>query len=211
MFDRFVSLNKRKHLLSDVILLLALLIALPGVTTAMRNREREATAFYSSFAQKSNEDMAAKLFRSGRNFIEEEKWQEAERSFKELLANHPRYRDAAGALYWLAFALKKQGKLADADRTLERLIREHPQSTWSDDAQAMRVEIAPQLGNQKVINQALEKNKGDDEMQLIALQSLMFTNPEQALPRLHDILKADSKARKQQKQMAIALLGQKGI
>ena len=100
MFDWFVNLKKRKHLLAGVsaILLLTILIASPRPSTAMQNREPEATAFYTSFAQKNNEDTAAKLFRSGRNFIEEEKWQEAERSFKELLANHPRSRDTAAAL-----------------------------------------------------------------------------------------------------------------
>jgi TolA-binding protein len=211
MLDWFISLHKSKHLLAgvSVMAMLAALLVLPRNSTAKQSQQEQPSAFSSSFAQRSNEDAGAKLFRSGRNFIEEEKWQEAERSFKELFTNYPRHRDVEAALYWLAFALKKQNKLADADRTLERLIREHPESRWRDDAQAMRVEMAPQLGNQSVINQALEKGKGDDEMQLIALQSLMFTNPEQALLRLRDLLKPDSKARKQQKQTAIALLGQK--
>ncbi len=211
MMDWLQRLKKENGWLSValVVLLFAFLMASPRNSTARQNGKAEVEAFSSSFTQRGNED-AAKLFRNGRNFIDEEKWQEGERSFKELLTKYPRHRDADAALYWLAFALKKQGKLADADGYLERLIQQHSQSDWRDDAQAMRVEIAPQLGNQNVINQALEQHKGNEEMQLIALQSLLFTSPEQAIPRLRDILKPDSKARKQQQQTAIALLGQKG-
>jgi HEAT repeat protein len=180
-------------------------------SAAERFRRNELTRL--SFAQNGRDgDEATKSLRKGRDLIEDEKWQEAEQSFKGFIAGFPRHKNVDAAFYWMAFALKKQGRLQDADRALEQLIKEHPKSGWSDDAQAMRVEMAPQLGNQTTINEAMDESraKGDDEMKLIALQSLMFSNPERAMPVLQDILKADSKASKKLKHAAIALLGQKG-
>ena len=157
-------------------------------------------------------DAATRSFRAGRDRIEEERWPEAARSFTEFVASYPRHKNVDAALYWLAFALKKQGKLAEADKTLVRLIKEHPRSTWKDDAQAMRIEMAPQLGNQATINQALENDgaASDDELKVVALQSLVFTNPERALPMLQDVLKPEARASRNVKQTAVAFLGQMG-
>ncbi len=166
-----------------------------------------------SFVQDGKDsDPAAKSLRKGRDLIEDEKWQEAEKNFKDLIANYPKNKNIDAALYWLAFSLKKQGRLQDADRTLEQVIKDYPASSWKDDAQAMRLEMAPQLGNQTTINQVLDETKadGNEEMKLIALQSLAFSNFERALPLLQDILKPDSKAGKSLKHSAIALLAQRG-
>jgi HEAT repeat protein len=166
-----------------------------------------------AFAQDGKgSDDAAKSLRKGRDLIEDEKWQEAEQSFKDFIADFPQHKNVDAAFYWMAFSLKKQGRLQDADRTLEQLIKEHPKSGWSDDAQAMRVEMAPQLGNQTTITQAIDesRDKGNDEMKMIALQSLMYSNPERAMPIFQDILKPDSKASKKLKHTAVALLGQSG-
>lgn len=194
--------------------LLLLTLCHQGSTAAQDNRTAEGFRRNQlarlSFAQEGDE--AGKRIRKGRDLLEEEKWQEAEENFKDFIASFPRHKNVDAAFYWMAFSLKKQGRLQDADAALERLINEHPKSGWRDDAQAMRVEMAPQLGNQKTINQAIDESreKGDDEMKLIALQSLMFSNPERAMPMLQEILKADSRAGRKLKHAAIALLGQKG-
>lgn len=164
-----------------------------------------------AFAQEGKDGGdASKSLRRGRDLIEDEKWQEAEESFKDFIADYPQNKNVDAALYWMAFSIKKQGRLQDADRTLNQLIKEHPKSSWRDDAQALRVEMAPQLGNQTTIENAIDESreKGNDEMKMIALQSLMYSNPERAMPMLQDILKKDSKASKQLRQTAVALLGQ---
>jgi HEAT repeat protein len=155
-------------------------------------------------------DAAAKALRAGRDLIEEGRWQEAVSSFKGFVATYPRSKSVDAALYWLAFALKKQAKLVEADQTLVRLVREHPKSSWRDDAEAMRVEMAPQLGNQAAINEALDGSKGqaDDEMKSLALQALVFSNPARALPLLQEILKPESEASRNSKQTAVAFLAQ---
>lgn len=159
------------------------------------------------FIQSSNaKDDAMNIFRRGRDQIEEENWSRATTAFNSFVADYPKHKDVDAALYWLAFALKKQGKFADADRQLERLIRDYPQSSWRDDARAMRVEMANRTGNSQAIDNELLKN--DHEIKSIALQSLFQSNPERAAAIVADILKPDSKADKRLREHAVMLLGQ---
>jgi HEAT repeat protein len=174
--------------------------------------DRERFARLSFVQDDKDSSAAAKALRKGRDLIEEESWQEAAQSFKDFVRDYPQHKNVDAALYWQAFALKKQGKLRDADQTLEHLIREHPQSRWKDDAQTMRVEMAAPLGNQAAINQALDgaSGKSDDELTMVALQSLVFSDPGQALPKLKSMLEPDAKTSRKMQQTAIMLLAQSG-
>src|ERR1041385_9418238 len=97
-----------------------------------------------AIAQASNSaDEASKAFREARDYIKDGEWQKAEQTFRSLITKHPQHKDADAALYYLAFALKKQNRLPEADKTLEKLITEHPASSWINDARAMRIEMAP--------------------------------------------------------------------
>ena len=149
---------------------------------------------------------AMKIVREDRDLIEDENWAKAGERFSGFLSDFPKDKNVPAALYWLAFALKKQAMFRDADLVLDRLIREFPRSSWTDDASAMRVEIAPQTGNTKVVEDTLKKN--DEEIKLIALQSLFQGNSERAAQYAADILKANSTASRRLKEMAIGLLGQ---
>jgi hypothetical protein len=161
------------------------------------------------FLQNSNaQDGAMKVFRQGRDLIESGNWGRAAATFNSFIVDYPKHKDVDAAIYWLAFALKKEGKFSEADRQLERLIREHPRSNWIDDAKAMRVEIAAQTGNSQVINNELNQN--DRELKIIALQSLFMANPDRALEFVAGLFKPDSKADRQLKENAIGLLGQHG-
>jgi TolA-binding protein len=209
------SIRSRKMFLLASALLLVAIFGQNGSAHMQSGSSSSAERRLSrlAFAQSGGEaDAAAKSFREGRDLIEEENWEAAEKHFKEFIADNPRHKNADAALYWLAFALKKQGNFRDADRTLERLIKSYAKSEWKDDAQAMRIEIAPQLGDQTPINQALDGGRasGDEEMKMIALQSLLHSNPDRALPILQDLLKPESKASKNLKQTAVALIGQSG-
>lgn len=161
------------------------------------------------FLQGANQkDDAMQIFRRGRDLVEEGNWSRAATTFNSFVADFPKHKDVDAALYWLAFSLKKQGRLVEADRHLERLLREHPRSSWADDARAMRVELAGQTGNKQVIDNELDKN--DAEIKMIALQSLFQSNPDRAIELATNMLKSDAKTGKQLKEAAIALLGQHG-
>ncbi len=226
------------------------------------------------FVQTTNStDKAIKAFRTGRDLIEDEKWEQAEKHFRNFLRDYPKHKEADAAIYWLAFTQKKQKHFAEVEQLLVKLTNEYPNSNWLDDAKALRLEIAPSVGNvdfmDEVIRPArparaavqdvrprpmpapepataptfaevpefpiapiaplaalspLELSGFDgasiirqssrspmdekDEIKAIALQSLMQSNPERALPYIADILKNDSKASPGLKEQAIRLLGQ---
>src|SRR5919107_635400 len=132
---------------------------------------------------------ALQVFRQGRDLIEKENWGAAAAKFEGYVAQYPKSKEADAALYWLAYALKKQGRFQDAERALDRLVGEFPRSTWVDDARAMEVEIAPQTGK-RVDPEGL----ADDELKMVALQSLFQSDPARASTYVAEILKPGSKA-----------------
>jgi HEAT repeat protein len=235
------------------------------------------------FVQNNNaSDKAVKAFRVGRDLIEDEKWEQAEKHFRNFLRDYPLHNQVDAALYWLAFTNKKQQHFAEAEALLVQLVSSYPKSSWVSDAKALRLEIAPALGNVAYVDQVISEtrptprarasapqvatttvsqssaqaparpttnitsaggfepfpatapvaiingqgvgeryamtiagqaavNSGmseQDEIKTIALQSLMQSNPERALPYIGEILKNDSKASKGLKESAVRLLGQ---
>jgi HEAT repeat protein len=161
----------------------------------------------------SSSDEAKRAFARGRDLLAEEEWARAAEQFGGFVKEYPRHKDVDAALYWLAFSQKKQNRFQDADATIERLLGEYPKSKWRDDAEALRLEIAPQLGKRETIQQAI--NKEDEEMKMIALQSLFQASPERAAAIVADILKPDSKASPRLRETALSLLmhhgGERGL
>src|SRR5215208_991367 len=143
-------------------LLLALtaagLFTLPGRGRTAQGFIDNDLARLNRFVQ-GGDSPAMQVFRQGRDLIEREDWGAAAAKFEGYVSQYPKSKEADAALYWLAYALKKQRKFQDAEATLERLVREFPRSTWVDDARAMQVEIAPQTGK-RVDTEGLV----DDEM-----------------------------------------------
>jgi HEAT repeat protein len=179
------------------------LVFLPG-------RGRTAQGFDNDLARlnrfvQGGDSPAMQVFRQGRDLIEKEDWAAAATKFEGYVAQYPKSKEAGAALYWLAYALKKQGRFQDAEAKLERLIREFPRSTWADDARAMQLEIAPQVGK-SVDPGGLQ----DDELKIVALQSLFQSDPARGAAYVADILKPDSKASRELKETAVSLLGQRG-
>jgi HEAT repeat protein len=148
---------------------------------------------------------AMQVFRQGRDLIDKEDWAAAAAKFGGYVSQYPKSKEADAALYWLAYALKKQGRFQDAEQTLERLAREFPRSTWVDDARAMQVEIAPRVGK-RVDPEGL----ADDELKMVALQSLFQSDPARAGAYVAEILKPNSKASRELKETAVSLLGNYG-
>src|SRR5437867_2791601 len=150
-------------------------------------------------------DAEIKIFREGRDFIGDEAWDKAAAKFREYIGKYSKGKDTDAALYWLAFALKKQEKYQEADRTLERLISEYPRSKWKDDASTMRIELASALPNRQAV---VNIDNYDEETKIVALQSLFQGNSERGAAIAADLLKRDSKASRRVKEAAISLLGQ---
>lgn len=105
----------------------------------------------------------------------------------------------AAAQYWQAYSHYKIRQNAQAKRLLERLMKNHPESEWVDDAQVLLFENGD--GDENTNHQAAL----DEELKLFTLQQIMFNNPEKALPKIKAMLKKSQSMRV--KQNAIQLLG----
>jgi HEAT repeat protein len=151
---------------------------------------------------------AMKLFRAGRDLIENEEWAKAAETFRGFINTYPRDNDVDAALYWYAYALKRQGNTKEAAKALKRLIKEHRHSGWREEADAMLTELAPALGQTEIIDNALGKE--NEELKLIALQSLFDSDPERALGYVAEWLKPNSTASRHLKESAVSLLGAHG-
>jgi HEAT repeat protein len=159
------------------------------------------------FVQTGNSP-SMKLFRAGRDMIENEEWAKAAETFRSFITTYPRDNDVDAALYWYAYALKRQGSTKEAAKALKRLIKEHQRSGWREEADAMLTELAPALGQPQIIDDALGRES--EELKIIALQSLFDSNPERALAFVGEWLKPTSTASRRMKESAVSLLGARG-
>jgi len=161
-----------------------------------RDREQEAR----DRAQEQI-DRERELYDRGTEAIDEGKLQEAIDKFSQVINGHGAH--AEGALYWKAYAQNRLGQRPDALETLEMLRRTYPKSRWLDDAQALEVEVRQSSG-QSVSPEA----ESNENLKLMAINSLLGTDPEQALPMLEKFLNGPQSLKL--KERALFVLGQSG-
>src|SRR5258708_2863887 len=144
------------------------------------------------FLQKTGSgDPVLKQLREGRDYIEEGEWEQAADSFKEFINDHPKHKDTDQALYWLAYSQAKMEKYSDSAKNIELLLRDFPKSTWANEAKSLRAELAPKVGKQAT--PADVTNAGDEEIKIIALQSLCQGSSDRCIDTIGEILKPGSK------------------
>ena len=105
---------------------------------------------------------------------------------------------ADGALYWKAYAQSKLGKSADATATLAQLEKNYPSSRWINDAKALQLEVAAGKGTSPEAG-------SDEEMKLLAINSIANNDPERVVPLLDKIL-SDAKSSPTLKSRALFVL-----
>ena len=127
------------------------------------------------------EDQADRQYERGMRSLDKRQWDDAMAQFEEAAASGKGRAD--GALYWKAYALMKLGRGKDATGALDNLAKQHPQSRWLNDAKAMRVEIA-QAGGRPMS----PEDASDDEIKVMAINSLMHSDPERSIPLLEKII-----------------------
>ena len=130
---------------------------------------------------RGGEDQGERLYERGKRALDNRKWDEAVVQFEEAAASSKTIAD--GALYWKAYALMKLGRGKEATAVLDDLAKQYPQSRWLNDAKAMRVEIA-QTGGRPVS----PESAGDDDLKIMALNGLIHSDSERAIPLLEKIL-----------------------
>jgi hypothetical protein len=126
-------------------------------------------------------DENGRYYERGQRDVERNRWDDAVNDFGEVVSRGAARAD--GALYWKAYALNKLGRRDDALAAIAELRKNHGASRWLDDAGALEIEIK-QAGGKAVSPDA----SGDEELKLMALNSLMNSDPDLALPLIEKLL-----------------------
>ena len=139
-------------------------------------------------------------YQGGMKALDAKQWQNAIELFGEVPHNGAR---ADGALYWRAYALNKLGRRKEALAAIAQLQKEYAGSRWVNDSKALEIEVR-QAAGQSVSPEA----ETDEDIKLIAINSLMNTDPERAIPLLEGVLKGNHPLK--HKQQALFVLLQTG-
>jgi hypothetical protein len=168
-----------------------------------RDREQEKRDREQEARDRAQEqvDRERELYDEGTEAIDEGKLQKSVDKLDQLIAMHGPH--AEGALYWKAYAQNKLGQRSDALVTLETLRRTYPASRWLDDAKALEVEVRQSSGQR-----VSPETEGNEDLKLIAINSLLGSDPEQALPMLEKFLNGPQPLKL--KERALFVLSQSG-
>jgi tetratricopeptide (TPR) repeat protein len=139
------------------------------------------------------------LYEDGTDAIDEGEWEEAIDKFTRVAEMKGNRAD--GALYWTAYALHKLNRRAEAIKTIDVLKKKHPSSRWINDAKALELEVRQKAGER------VKPENVDDDVKVIAIQTLMHTDPEKAYPLLEKIVRGGSYSKKM-KEQALFILAQ---
>jgi HEAT repeat protein len=151
------------------------------------------------------------LYSEGTRAINDAHWAQAEQIFSNLASQHGTRAEAA--LYWEAYAENKQGNAGRALEICAELKHTYPQGNWAKECSALEIEI-----HGKSDDPMPPQGEQDEELKLLALNSLMQQDEARALPIIQQILNSDKSEKlkdralfvlaQDQSPQAQALLGQ---
>ena len=159
-----------------------------------REREDEARQRAADARQRADD-----RYEAGQDALEDGQWARAIDRFRQVATAGQNRADAA--LYWVAYAQAKLAQNADALATIADLTRTYPSSRWLNDARALEMELRRGAG-QTVSPEA----QADEELKLLAIQSLQHSDPAQAVPMLQKLLQGTASPRL--KERALFVLAQ---
>src|SRR5271168_789329 len=148
-----------------------------------RDREREARDRDQEKRDRAQErvEHLQEIYDNGRDALDEDRFERAEEKFGEVAKMNAAQADAA--LYWKAYAQNKLGKRDAALATIADLKQRFPQSRWQKDAGALEIEVRQSSGQP-----TKPESQNDDELKMLAIQGLMNSAPERAMPLLEKVL-----------------------
>lgn len=145
-------------------------------------------------------DREREAYQRGTSNIDAENWNAAVREFGKVIEMKGSRAD--GAMYWTAYALNRMSRRAEAVQVIDTLKKSYPQSRWLNDAQALEIEMRQARGEN-----VKPEDIDDDDLKMIAINSLMHTDPAKAYPLLEKIVRSGS-ANMKMKERALFILTQ---
>lgn len=126
-------------------------------------------------------EMEEDMYEDATELLDEHEWRKAAQKFREVAELKMAHAD--GALYWLAYAQNKMGQRPEALATLLDLQKTFPHSRYLKDGKALEVEIRNSSGQRVEPSTVV-----DDDVKLMAIQGLMNSDPERAVPILEKLI-----------------------
>jgi len=118
---------------------------------------------------------------SGLNLLGAGQYEQAIVRFDRVIAQKSTRAD--GAMYHKAYAQFKLGRNADSQETIALLRKEFPQSRYLNDAKVLEAD-ARRLKPEEI------KGNDEDDLKLLAISAMQYTEPERAIPALEGVLTA---------------------
>ena len=147
---------------------------------AQRDRERDRA--------QERADRETERYDRGTEALDEERWDGAIEAFAAVAGMEGRRADAG--LYWKAYAQHKAGRPAEALATLAQLRKSAPQSKYLKEADNLEQEIRQASGQPPA-----PERTSDEDLKLIALNALLTSDAERAIPMLEKFLASGASPR----------------
>jgi len=128
------------------------------------------------------------LYGKGTAALDTERYEKALQAFAEAAAMKGSKADSA--LYWKAFSEYKAQAMQAALESLREMQKRHPDSRWLEQALALELEVKDAMGTP--VSPAATP---DEELKLLALNGLLQTDSEQALPALEKMIAGSQSTR----------------
>jgi HEAT repeat protein len=132
-------------------------------------------------SEQRERDRETRAYEQARELMDQAKYDRAVERFTEVASMKAARADAA--LYWKAWSQNKAGQRADALTTLSGLERDYAKSRYLTQARQLEAEMRRESGQP-----ARPDSESDDDLKLLAINALLDSNADQAIPFLQKLL-----------------------
>ena len=168
---------------------------------AQMARVNLGSAFFQRGPRFNSASSDDRLYEQGQRALDRSQWDQALSDFSQVAGRGGARAD--GALYWKAYSLNKLGRRDEAIAAIADLRKTYAKSRWLDDANALELEVKQEAGQN-----VSPDSQPDEELKLMALNALVNSDPDRALPVLENLLKGSQPPRL--KERALFVLAQSG-
>lgn len=162
------------------------------------NGDPFAQTMSTNFSQTFSADRERSFYDQGQNALSQRQYEQAILRFEQVIGGKGSRTDAA--LYWKAFAQFKLGRSNDANTTLGELQKSFKESKYLSEAKVLESEIKRNGGQA-----ARPEAEDNEDLKLLALQGLINSDPERAIPLVQGVLTSAGSLRL--KERALYVLG----
>ncbi len=162
------------------------------------------------------------LFSAGREALNRNNFRDAVRLFEQLRTDYPRSNFVPSAMYWEAFSRYRLGgtdNLRQARQLLQNQIDRYPNANTHNDALTLAARLDGELARRgdaeaaRGIAQELQNEEcaeGENDVRIAALNALMNSNSERALPILKRVLQRRDPCSVEMRKTALFVISQQG-